>query len=705
MRKKWLKNSVLWSALGALTLASAVSRAETRDFALVVDPSLKDPALRPALESFARQAESALPRKLKAGIGERVTLKFIKLGTGSEIVPPSCPGEKSQRLAGEFPLGRFARTGFFGGGELSIELNRAFLPEILGGEGRSRGYGCGHRTLYRLALATALHELSHVYDRRNLPATPELGDPVERDLRARCALRDRSESALESECSKLEAIRMTVSDRPAYLDLMGFRSGAFSSRSKNTNRLRSPDPYEFASPLESFAVNMEYFLLDPGFACRRPSVHQFLKEHFGEAPASDCRVNAEVRNALSRFPVDLDPERVYQIHYLLADRGEELSSRWGHAMFRIVACAPGRPVGPDCIKDIGHHPVVSFRANINDVVISNLKGLMGDYPSQLYFFSMPQIVSEYTLGESRDLVSVPIRLTRDQIRSFVHRAIELHWEYQGRYAFIGNNCATEAKLLLDGALRGTPLEERETALVTPRGVYSQLAERGLLDESVLSRKDASERYRFRGFRHQVAESFRKIHEAAVAAGAGEGLTLERLTRELDAASRKALYSAILSGESPDSRDSRASRSRLAVQFLFLELRIREVLKEKLREEAGRLTLGEARSDSGIGSVQLRPLVDEALRIERSLAPWNLARGGYGIPTDSERVPRELLDERVGALHAFQSKVTELTRLALKDLFAGLNGCAANISFFTSEVKSEMKVSPNPPTPNTQGGIL
>jgi hypothetical protein len=36
-----------------------------------------------------------------------------------------------------------------------------------------------------------------------------------------------------------------------------------------------PDSYELSSPKEYIAVNMEYFLLDPSYACRRPALYQY----------------------------------------------------------------------------------------------------------------------------------------------------------------------------------------------------------------------------------------------------------------------------------------------------------------------------------------------------------------------------------------------------------------------------------------------
>ncbi|MGC3494893.1 hypothetical protein ACPTG1_29880, partial [Pseudomonas aeruginosa] len=57
----------------------------------------------------------------------------------------------------------------------------------------------------------------------------------------------------------------------------------------------------------------------------------------------------------------LDPVRVYEVDYLLAEANDNLVSRWGHTMHRLVICAPGRPRGPDCRLDLDQLLVLSYR--------------------------------------------------------------------------------------------------------------------------------------------------------------------------------------------------------------------------------------------------------------------------------------------------------------------------------------------------------
>ena len=135
---------------------------------------------------------------------------------------------------------------------------------------------------------------------------------------------------------------------------------------------------------------MEYFLLDPSYACRRPSLARYLSAHFAWTPVDQqpCAEGLAYLNAgrdFARQPLgSIDPQRVYQVDYLLAEANDALASRWGHSMLRLVICAPGRPRGPDCRLDLQEHLVLSYRAFVGDVQLSSWDGLTGVYPSRLF---------------------------------------------------------------------------------------------------------------------------------------------------------------------------------------------------------------------------------------------------------------------------------------------------------------------------------
>src|SRR5690606_23638421 len=83
-----------------------------------------------------------------------------------------------------------------------------------------------------------------------------------------------------------------MSRDPRLLDLAGWPQQPlrFGRRTRhNAMRDRSPDAYELTSPAEFVAVNLEYFLRDPGYACRRPALYRYFSAHFGwSPPAARC---------------------------------------------------------------------------------------------------------------------------------------------------------------------------------------------------------------------------------------------------------------------------------------------------------------------------------------------------------------------------------------------------------------------------------
>ena len=245
-----------------------------------------------------------------------------------------------------------------------------------------------------------------------------------------------------------------VSFKEKFLYLAGWhkRGVVFKWKSRrNFLNYRSPDPYEFTNTAEAFAVNMEYFLLDPKYQCRRPLLNNYLSIELLEIPFWD--EDGTACTPMLDFPVQmgdrvgwwkLDPKKLYEVHYLLADKGSAAESSFGHSMLRLVMCAPSRKeVSRECVKDIEHHMVLSYRANITDTIMSYWKGITGGYDSQLFIYPMVSIIKEYTRDEFRNLISVPLRLRVFERQDFIRKMQEEVWAYRGRYRFITQNCATE----------------------------------------------------------------------------------------------------------------------------------------------------------------------------------------------------------------------------------------------------------------------
>lgn len=394
----------------------------------------------------------------------------------------------------------------------ALSLNANLLPRLFDPQQADAPSGRPHGTLRREVLATIVHELTHLYDRARLWSA------AEQYLLQRCQGRVASNGrvGLADECRGQDARRFTLSDDPRLLDLAGWQQ-AVGKRGRreqdNGQNSRSPDLYELSNPREFVAVNLEYFLLDPSYACRRPALQRYFAEHFAWAPAmqQSCAAGYAYLNAgrdFARQPLgQLDPERVYQVDYLLAEPNQQWASRWGHSMLRLVICAPGRPRGPDCRLDLQEHLVLSYRAFVGDVQLSSWDGLTGAYPSRLFVLPLAQVIEEYTKVELRGLASVPLKLQRAELEQLVERAAELHWSYDGDYWFLSNNCAVETLKLLRSGTGRDELQALDS--IMPNGLLDILEGRGLADRSVLADPREALRlgYRFDSFRERYQAMF------------------------------------------------------------------------------------------------------------------------------------------------------------------------------------------------------
>ncbi|MFP0197417.1 DUF4105 domain-containing protein [Pseudomonas sp. PHC1] len=393
-----------------------------------------------------------------------------------------------------------------------LDLNRKLLASLTDGSAATEKTNRPHGTVRRELLATVLHEITHIYDRARLwPA-------AERTLIQRCTRRNSSAGliGIPDECRGQNGRRFTLSDDPRLLDLAGWQQyvGRRGEREQHNRQIaRSPDLYEISSPKEFVAINMEYFLLDPSYACRRPALYRYYQQHFGWAPPTKdvCAKTFAFLNAGNDFAKQplgqVDPERVYAVDYLLAEANQNWVSRWGHSMLRLVICAPGRPRGPDCRLDLDQHLVLSYRAFVGDVQLSSWDGLVGKYPSRLFVLPLAQVIDEYTKTELRSLASVPLNLSRSEIEGVVEHAAEMHWSYDGNYFFLSNNCAVEGLKLLRSGSNNARLTGLDS--IMPNGLLEVLKGRGLADTSVLDDPKEALRlgYRFDSFRDRYQAMF------------------------------------------------------------------------------------------------------------------------------------------------------------------------------------------------------
>lgn len=464
--------------------------------------------------------------------------------------------------------------GRYAGGVL--RLRRALLRDAPVDRNTTRGSNA--------ALAAVLHELAHAWDRST-------GSSLSRD--------------------------------PRLLDLAGWSASPWRAGRRlaiNDFRDRTPDAYELERPSEFVAVNLEHFLLDADYACRRPALARYFAARSGATPPDTACAPPPFLQPVTDGAaepstiLEIDPARVYAVDYLLAEPDAHPMSRWGHSMLRLVICAPQHAPGPACRLDLAWHVVLSFRAFVDDVQISSWRGLTGDYPSRLFVLPLPQVVDDYTKVELRGLRSVPLRLSRDEVASLLSRAAQVHWSYDGRYRFITRNCAIETwRLLHDGVPR---IADADVGSITPTGLLSRLERAGIADASVLDDADAARRlgYRF----DAMSAHFQALLDVA---RASLPIPQKRVVDWLDLdPSRRARWI--------EATDLRAASAMLVLEDAALrrvELRAGDAVKRRLAHAS--------KTDT------TRREVDAALQDARLLAqPALLApSGGYGIPQADERV--------------------------------------------------------------------
>lgn len=457
----------------------------------------------------------------------------------------------------------------------------------------SKSFPCGHRTFKNHLKAVLIHELTHVKDNEE-----------------------------------------KISLEPDFQRIVGMKkiTGNSKKRLMNQNVSSSPDAYEFLNLEEALAVNVEYLILDPEFECRKPATANYLARRLSIPLKGQCRKNYKVI-AQSAFLEDnyqaafnIDPSRIYQIHYLFAGKGRALMSRWGHAMFRLVVCAPHRKIaGPECLEDVSYHLALSYRAHMSDINISYAKGVFGGYPSQLFIMRYLEVQQEYTKFELRDLFSIPLKMTAQQKKEFIDVTLERFWTYQGKYYFIDNNCGTETVKHLEVVLSED--EAKLVSSITPLRIYNDIVRHGndLTDENIqgLSRDQmAQKRLLVESMYSQLNESYQFLRQYIPSFREKK---LEKFLKKTSASHRQDQYSELIRTSPSLSTDI---RRQIAMKLVHLE----RYLASRFLMEVPKKAIAKMDKDPELKAEVMK--MGQTLKL-LSVQPWEVVRPSYGVPTEDE----------------------------------------------------------------------
>ncbi|MEN0059639.1 MAG: DUF4105 domain-containing protein [Bdellovibrio sp.] len=443
-----------------------------------------------------------------------------------------------------------------------------------------------------------------------------------------------------------------VSATANYRHLTDF--GSLFSSNKNTRSKTLSNTEELSSPQESFALNFMQFFSEPSFQCRRPALQAFFMDltQSRPFPSSACHPLTSILTSTALWKIDIAPEKVYQVHFLFAGSGDELMSRWGHSMLRLIVCAPYRKtVGPDCLKDISYHVVLSYRGNVNDVITSYWDGITGEYPSQLLAFSMPEIIDEYTRGEWRDLISLPLNLNTKEQNLFVQSVLEHYWNYVGDYKFFSNNCASETDNLIRGVLPKThPFQELKT--LTPLGLYQNLAQAGLMDPSLITDRLSAEK---KGLflpssKSSLEQSYQKIQGHFP-----QYSDLAQWSQYSSALERREVYSQFQSLEAIGAAYSLEK---------YIEL-------QKYRKLKG--ALAKAANENAQGALSDPHILKNFLHANEKRSPWLIAERNSGVPLASELLEENKLtslrEENKALYTSYKNQISEVQPELQQEIYA------------------------------------
>lgn len=603
------------------------------------------------MEKVLNEVSTYLPKQMKLQLPKDLEIKISKLSNHKTIPDEVCTSTPKQHSP--FIYGQYNQY------KNILTINTPVLIELQKGKDNSKRINCQHKSLYDQAIATIIHELTHAYDFNN----------------------------------------GRVSNSIEFISRAGFKKSLLKIKNKNVQAMRSADAYELVNIGESFAVNMEYFTMDPEFFCRKPSMFNYFKQLFNTDPfpTRTCKVNNTVMvstPAAGFAPTSLDINRVYRIDYLLASAGRGLQSGFGHSMFRIVMCAPERfdaitnktipatPFGKKCLADKLYHLVVSYRANIEDAKLNYMKGITGGYPSMLFILNFGDVLDEYNRDELRDVVSYPLILNAKEREDFVLKVIEEHWNYRGSYKFINNNCAVESYDLLKSALDRSQLNNKSS--LSPNGVLADLDQLNFLSmksndvetykaktEQIILAYKTAYGYQLKNDKHNKLNVLKFIDESAIDFRMSQFRKFQNLGQP----------------EGDLNTEVTLLKERLvaASSFSVLEQQILRTTALKYRKQTAEMFINSA--DEKLVEI----IKETGAAISQPFS--DLSKSGYGIPFKDEMVSGEDLLERSLSGAESMQKAEKALRELMPNEFSILLKISTNIQVYNAyslQVRKEFR---------------
>lgn len=395
-----------------------------------------------------------------------------------------------------------------------------------------------------------------------------------------------------------------------------------------------------------FQKHLNLYLKENNYGAHFPSYEEYFSKRLGiSRPKTPFREQIIVEEDGSFRQANLNPDYLYRVDYLLASKGESMMSGFGHSMIRLVFCDPARATqngeivkDDQCLEDQNFHMVISYRAQVNDMSISSIKGVFGGYPSRLFIIPFNQIKKEYNQTEFRDLLAFKMNLSESQKERFLKRTMELYWTYQSDYKFLSNNCAVEVMNLVRSVLWDSKISINDR--MKPYSVLKELQKSKLIAGDALV---------FRSYEKDFKQYLSYINEVS-----SQSYTLEQYS-ELAANERAQLTK--LAAEVILKNEENSKEQLKGISSLVL---LEKLVSERAITKA-QSTLPNLVKEGKVSTVHLKSMKDFLALVDN----FNLAeRNGLGIPNQEQFIS---IDEFTRKLDAVAGSFTDFKKFIINSI--------------------------------------
>lgn len=511
--------------------------------------------------------------------------------------------------------------------------------------------------------------------------------------------------------SDYQKVRRLSSDRANDAFGIDYYKRRYSYINKNVNSPRRLTS-ENKSILISYAKNLEKFLTDPEYKCRRPSLYKYFANFFGHSlveNTSSCEVFSGVLTREQKYIYwrNIDYNKVIRVDYGVAGRGEGIVSGFGHSVLRLVVCREiprNFQEERECINDYDNHVILSFAAHIDDLVMSHLKGFLGGYNVMLSIVPFFDYIATYLDEEFRDIDFYPLKLNSKQIQMLVTKAIEMYWSYAGDYKFINNNCAVETHNLIQSSLVASDKNEStilDNDSIFPMGLIDIYRKEGLIsiaDKSALNKEKnnsikSSKEYFLNTLKKISQQKLQSIFQSGISStdqGSIDEDLLQKLIKELTPSEHRTIFeNGILINETQDPlQNFYHTKEALLFADLFISLElsakrffIKEFESSLLKELIDSQNGGNHFENGNNGE-----LYQQFVKIRDHFKIEKIASNNYGIPLVSEVVLD--VESRNKLAKRYQKVIDKIKEISYSDELERENAYIKNIAFFRTK-KNEL----------------